>query len=304
MEPVLWEATRRLLKNEMLKLPQVEAGTYSGYLPVGSTSRSDNSFSKEPVMTPENGFNMQHWTVDEDYIPTIGMEIIAGRNFSRDFPSDSSAIIINETTAKFLGYPNPVGQKIYQSSQEDPSQTRSIEIIGVVKNFHFESLRQQVGPLGLSLGHSNWIATFKLKPGNTREVVDKAEALFKSMAKGIPFSYRFMDQAFDEMYRTEYRLGIIVMTFSVLAIFIACLGLFGLAAYMAEQRTKEIGIRKVLGASISSITTMLSRDFVLLVVLSSIIAFPLAWWVMHTWPTIFMSEKALLLFILRQASLK
>jgi putative ABC transport system permease protein len=234
------------------------------------------------VMTSGNGFNMQNWYVDEHYVPTMGMEIVAGRNFSKDFPGDSSAVIINETSARLLGYTNPVGQKIYMKDT-GPSDVRPLEIIGVVKNFHFESIRQQVGPLCLMPTTDTWTASFKLKPGNTAEVVQKAEQLFKSMSGGIPFSYRFLDQAFDQMYRTEQRFGIIVMTFSILAIFIACLGLFGLAAYMAEQRTKEIGIRKVLGASVSSITQMLSRDFILLVILSSLIAFPLAWWAMHSW---------------------
>jgi putative ABC transport system permease protein len=269
-------------KNEVLKMPQVVSGTFSSYLPVNSSSRSDNSFSKEAVMTSENGFNMQAWVVDENYVPTMGMEMAAGRNFSKDFPGDSSAIIINETSASLLGYANPIGQKIY-GSDDGLGDTKPLEIIGVVKNFHFESIRQNVGPLSLRLGRNTGTASFKLRPGNTSEVINKAESLFKSMAGGVPFSYRFLDQAFDQMYRTEQRFGVIVMTFSILAIFIACLGLFGLAAYMAEQRTKEIGIRKVLGASVSSITQLLSRDFIILVVLSSVIAFPLAWWAMHSW---------------------
>lgn len=270
-------------KNEILKMPEVINVSFSSYLPVTSSSRSDYSFSKEAVMTPESGFNMQQWQVDTGYINTMGMEIIQGRNFSADFPSDSNAIIINETVAKYLGYPNPVGQKIYESLRDDPTQSRPIEIIGVVKNFHYSSLREQVGPLSLALNGSYGITSIKLKPGKPDAVISRIEGIMKTIAPAIPFRYRFLDEAFTEMYRAEQKVGVIAMTFACLAILIACLGLFGLSAYMAEQRTKEIGIRKVLGASVGSLTQMLSIDFIKLVVIATLIAFPVAWWAMHVW---------------------
>ncbi len=270
-------------KNEIQKFPEVVNATYSSYLPVTSSSRSDYSFSKEAVMTPENGFNMQQWRVDTGYIRTMGMEIVKGRNFSADFRSDSGAIIINETVAAYLGYPNPVGKKIYESNGDDPSKVEAIEIIGVVKNFNFSSLRENIGPLSLSLANSTGTLSIKTKAGNPDQLISGIEQLYKSMASGIPFRYRFLDEAFTEMYRTEQKVGVIAMTFACLAILIACLGLFGLSAYMAEQRTKEIGIRKVLGASVSSVTKMLSVDFVKLVVIATLVAFPVAWWAMHVW---------------------
>jgi putative ABC transport system permease protein len=210
-----------------MKFPEVTNATYSSYLPVTSSSRSDYSFSKEAVMTPENGFNMQQWRVDTGYIRTMGMEIIAGRNFSADFPSDSGAIIINESVAKFLGYPNPVGQKIFEAIDGDPKNVQAIEIIGVVRNFHFASLREQVGPLSLSLANNTGTASFKIKAGNPELLISKIENIFKTMAPGIPFRYRFLDEAFTDMYRTEQRVGIIAFSFACLAILIACLGLFG-----------------------------------------------------------------------------
>ena len=135
----------------------------------------------------------------------------------------------------------------------------------------------------LMLGKSYGLASFKFNSANTTALLQQVENKWKALAPGMPFSYRFMDNSFDEMYRTEQRIGKIVLTFSILAILIACLGLFGLATFIAEQRTKEIGIRKVLGASVQGIIGLLSKDFVRLVIISFIIAAPLAWWFMHQW---------------------
>jgi putative ABC transport system permease protein len=211
----------------------------------------------------------------------MGMEIVKGRNFSKEYGSDSSGILINETTAKFLQYDDPIGKKIYTIG--DNNQTLSFTIIGVVKNFNFESLKQNVGPLAFFLRKDNGLASFKVNTGNVTSLVGQIENTWKKMAPGMPFSYRFLDQSFDEMYRTEQRIGKIAMIFSVLAILIACLGLFGLAAFIAEQRTKEIGIRKVLGASVRGIVQLLSKDFVRLVVIAFVISAPLAWYFMHKW---------------------
>jgi putative ABC transport system permease protein len=135
----------------------------------------------------------------------------------------------------------------------------------------------------MRLGNANWTTAVKLSSGDIPGLIAGIEKLFKSMASGKPFSYRFLDDAFEDMYRTEQRIGKLALTFSVLAIFIACLGLFGLATYMAQQRVKEIGVRKVLGASVFNIVQMLSSDFIKLVALSAVISFPLSWWAMHSW---------------------
>ena len=270
-------------KNEVLNMPGVVSGTHSGYLPVSASARNGMSFSKEAVMNTKNGFNMQTWTIDYDYLKTFGMEIIKGRNFSREFGSDSSAIIINETTAQLLGYDDPIGQKLYRSADETGGEPTVYNIVGVVKNFHFESLRQNISPLCLVLGNSRWLTSFKVQNADLPGLVRQVEAKWKYLAPSMPFSYRFLDEAFDNMYRAEQRVGKIAVSFAVLTILIACLGLFGLATYMAEQRTKEIGVRKVLGATVSNIINMLSRDFLRLVIISALFAIPAGWWIMNLW---------------------
>ncbi len=275
------DGTTETFKNEVLQLPGVTEGSLSSYLPVSNSSRSDNTFSKDAVPTPQNSIDMQSWDVDYDYVRTLGMQIIEGRDFSKDFGSDSSAVIINEAAVKLFGFSNPIGQKIYNINNS--GQQTSYHIIGVVKNFNFESLHQQVGPLGLMLGKGTSSAIFKVNTGNIQNLISQVQNKWKTVASGLPFSYRFLNESFDEMYRAEQRAGEIALIFSVLAIFIACLGLFGLATFIAEQRTKEIGIRKVLGASVQGIVQMLSKDFIKLVLIAIIIATPLAWWAMHNW---------------------
>lgn len=269
-------------KNEVIQLPGVVSGTLSSFLPVSQSSRSDNTYSKEAVMDSKNGINMQTWMVDYDYLQTMGMQIINGRNFSKEFATDSNAILINETTARFLGYNDPVGRMLY-TFNDDNAKSISFNIIGIIKNFNYESLHQDVGPLCMRLGRSTGLASFKVKPDNISALIKSVEGKWKSMAPGMPFSYRFMEDSFSRMYSAEQRIGKIALIFSVLAILIACLGLFGLATFIAEQRTKEIGIRKVLGANVGSIVTLLSKDFLKLVIIAAIIAFPIAWFAMHSW---------------------
>ncbi len=269
-------------KNEILQAPGVTGATISGFLPVSSSNRNDNTFSTSQVMDTKNGFDMQTWAVDYDYIKTFGMEIIKGRNFSKDY-SDSLSVIINETTAKNLGYNDPIGQKIYGLYNSHSAQKIGYTIIGIVKNFNYESLRENVGPLSLFLMRNTGLVSFKLNAANIPDVLKQAESKWKAMAPGMPFSYRFLDESFNQMYRTEQRIGRIILIFSTLAILIACLGLFGLSTFIAEQRTKEIGIRKVLGASVSGIVQLLSKDFIKLVALSFIFAAPLAWYFMNKW---------------------
>lgn len=268
-------------KNEILQLPGVESGTISGYLPVSNSSRSDNTFSKESVMTSTNGFDMQSWYIDYDYIKTLGMHIITGRDFSRDYGSDSDAVIINETTAKILGYANPIGQKIYQSNNDGSTSPHTI--IGVVKDFNFETLHQSVGALCFFLGGGAGLGIFRINTAHVQNLIADVQNKWKGLASGLPYRYRFLNESFDEMYRAEQRVGTLALIFSTLAIFIACLGLFGLATFMAKQRTKEIGIRKVLGASVQGIIRMLSKDFLMLVTIAFLLAAPLSWWAMRKW---------------------
>jgi putative ABC transport system permease protein len=275
---------RDVFKNEVSKFSGVKGATYAGYLPVAGSSRNDVSFSSEAAMTSTNSVNMQVWNIDHNYIPLMEMEIIKGRNFSKDFGTDSNATIINETAARLLGWDEPVGKKLYTYFQDSfGNNLISREVIGVVKNFHFESMKEDIGPLCFRLADNSWATAFKVNTTDIKQLVSNIEDEWKAIAPGMPFSYQFMDESFDNMYRVEQRTGKLGLTLAVIAILIACLGLFGLATYTAEQRIKEIGVRKVLGASISDIISMLSKDFMILVVIASALAIPLAWWAMNRW---------------------
>jgi putative ABC transport system permease protein len=211
------------------------------------------------------------------------MEMKSGRNFSRDRGTDSSAVIINETTASMLGYKDPIGQTVYSLEDSEAKVVKPYMIIGVVKNFNFESMRQRIGPLCLVLGHSPWSMSFRIQPGFAETIVDELQSRWKSLGTGTPFTYHFLDESFNSMYQAEQQVGRVAIAFAIIAVIIACLGLFGLATYMAEQRTKEIGVRKVLGATVNNIVIMLSRDFLVLIVIATLIAFPVAWWAMYKW---------------------
>ena len=274
----------KAFKNEVLAMNGVISGTISSFLPVSSSSRSDNTYSKDAVMDVDNAIDMQTWAVDYDYLKTMGMEIVKGRNFSPEFGTDSTAILITETTAKLLGYDDPINKNLYAPAGEyEDNSFVPLHIIGVVKDFHFESLRQEIGPLCMRLGNSTGTISFKVAAASTGGLINQIENKWKAMAPELPFSYRFLDDSFNEMYKNEQRVGSLAITFAVLAILIACLGLFGLVTYMAEQRTKEIGIRKVLGASITNVVTMISKDFLVLVAVACVIAFPVAWYAMDKW---------------------
>lgn len=270
-------------KNEVLQMAGVHTGTFSGFLPINDSYRNNQSFSKEAVMNSKSGFNMQRWQIDYDYLKTLGMELVAGRNFSSAFGGDSSAVIINETTANMLGYEDPVGKKLYQVGDYNSGAVNGLEIIGVVKNFHFESMHQQIGPLCMVLKNHSRMASFKVDAAKIPALLAGIEAKWTAMASGMPFSYRFLDDDFDQMYRAEQQVGQITLIFTVLAIVVACLGLFGLSTFIAERRAKEIGIRKVLGASVEGLVQLLSKDFLRLVLIAFLIASPIAWWAMHHW---------------------
>lgn len=273
--------SREVLKSEIEQFSEIQSASFGGYIPVAGSSRSDTTFSTDAVMTQDNGFSMQYWQVDHEYIPTMGMEVVQGRNFDKSMGTDSTAIIVNEMAAKASGFENPIGKKLY--TLNDGEVPIGYTIIGIVKNFNFESLRSNVKPLAMRLGTNSWVSVFRFDTADVSSLVSKIESKYKAIGNDIPFEYRFMDESFDMMYRQERRVGKVALTFAILAIVIACLGLFGLATYVAEQRRKEIGIRKVLGASVANIVQMISRDFVKLVGIAFLIATPLAWFAMDKW---------------------
>jgi putative ABC transport system permease protein len=271
----------KTFKQEIKQLPGVTNATLSGYLPVQS-NRGTGIFYKEAVADPKKSIFPQIWSVDADYINTLGMKIKSGRNFLAQMPSDSNAIVINETAAKFLGFTDPVNKIIYRSSGGPNPTYKPYTIIGMVKDFNFSSLRDNISPVVMQLNTDNSSLSIKVNTANIPALLSQIEDKWKGFTSAH-FQYTFMDQDFDAMYRSEQRIGTIFIGFTTLAIVIACLGLFGLAAYAAEQRTKEIGIRKVLGASIMNIAGMLSLDFIKLVCIAIIISSPFAWYFMQKW---------------------
>jgi putative ABC transport system permease protein len=271
-------------KQEVLKYPEIISGTKSGYLPVSNSGRDNESLFAEGHIENDKAVATQFWTVDHDYLKTMGMQIVEGRDFNKEFATDSSAIILNETAVKLFGFSgNPIGRKVTELIDLNAKTTRDFTVIGVVKNFNFESLRQNIGALCMKVGNSTGTISFRMRTTDATQTIGHIKSIWKKIAPNEPFTYSFLNEEFDNMYRSEERSGKIFISFAVLAILIACLGLFGLAAYAAEQRTKEIGIRKVLGATVSNIVGMLSKDFLKLVLLASLIAFPVSWWIMNKW---------------------
>ncbi|GAA4275098.1 ABC transporter permease [Aquimarina gracilis] len=269
-------------KEEVQKLGSVKSASISSFLPTPS-ARTDSSFFIEGVMDQEHAINMQAWRVDHEYINTLGLEIIAGRDFDRQFVSDSTAIILNETAVKNMGVTpeEALGMRLKRNLGEG-NQTLST-VIGVVKNFHFTSLKNDIASLSLSLGRDSDVMVAKLRAGSFSESIAQIERIWNDMAAEAPFAYYFMDESFNNTYQAEQRLGRIFMTFTLLSIIIACLGLFGLATFNAERRIKEIGIRKVLGASVGQITYKLSIDFLRLVGVAILVSLPLGWYAMAKW---------------------
>jgi putative ABC transport system permease protein len=205
----------------------------------------------------------------------MGMYLIAGRNFSKDRATDSASVIINETLAKALNLKDPIGARI--------TNGQVFTVIGLVQDFNTESLKYDMTGVCMRLGNSPSITAVKLNTGDVHTAIASLSSLWKKFSPHQTIRYTFLDESYASMYADVQRMGHVFTCFAVLAIVIACLGLFGLAAFSTEQRVKEIGVRKVLGASVKGIVQMLSKDFVTLVILAFIIAAPIAWWAMRKW---------------------
>jgi len=269
-------------RDEVKGLGGVQNASLSGALPTGGYGNS-SAFFKTPTLDPKQSMLSQIWPADENYIPTLGIKIIKGRNFSKEMATDTAALVINEAAAKQLGFENPIDQFVYTPNDRMGKTIKKYRIIGVAKNFNFTSLKDNITPLMFNMDEDRGAMTVRVKSANIPAIIQQIKNKYNSFSPTQAFAYSFMDEDFDAIYRAEQRIGTISVAFTSLAIVIACLGLFGLAAYAAEQRIKEIGIRKVLGASISTIVGMLSKDFIKLVLISIAVATPLAWWAMHGW---------------------
>jgi putative ABC transport system permease protein len=221
------------------------------------------------------------YNIDVDFIPQYEMKIIAGRNFSKDFPADTThSMIINEAAVKMFGFSSAdqiIGKRFKQWGREG-------KVIGVIKNFNYRSLQKNIEPLSMRLEpNSQSLVNINIQSANIPGTIAAIESKWKEMIPGRPFSYIFLDESFNKQYENEDRFGKLFFNFSILAILISCLGLLGLASYSTLQRTKEIGVRKVLGASVSNITSLLSKDFIKLVLIALLIASPIAYWGMYSW---------------------
>ncbi len=278
-------ALARKLKTELQKAPQVISSTSSLYS-MANYGWMSLGYTDENRAFRQFRFNI----IDTDFIETMGLQIVKGRNFSKNNPSDSNTIIVNETLVKEYGWTDPIGQKLPGEYQQ--------QVIGVVKDFHFESLHTNIKPAVLSLKADSIFSassdvsystsprprvSVRLRGGNLEENIATLRTAWKAVAGDEDFEYTFLDEALGAAYQQEQRLGNIVQYASFLSIFIACLGLFGLATLVVVKRTKEIGIRKVMGANVSHIVSLLSKEFIVLVGIASLIAFPVAWWALSKW---------------------
>jgi len=274
----------KTFKQEVAQISGVEKTTLSSYLPTGIV-RGPNFVFKDRSADAKDALYTEVWPVDADYLGAMDMKLARGRDFSAQLTGDSSSMIINETAALKLGYgSNAVGKKLYfPETVNGKPGVKEYTIIGLLKNFNFSSLRDNITPVVMRLAGDNGALSIRTSAKDMKPLVAKVQQVWDKLSPNQQFEYSFMDQDFDAAYKAENRTGGLFITFTVLAIVIACLGLFSLAAYAAEQRTKEIGIRKVLGASVAAITGLLSKDFIKLVAISIIIAVPLGWFAMNKW---------------------
>ncbi len=269
-------------KQAVKQLAGVKNASLAEALPT-SNYGDGTTFFKDQLLDQKRALNTQIWGIDEDYINTLGIKMASGRNFSTQMHTDSTGLIINETAAKLLGFSDPLNQMLYRPIDNLAKTLKAYHIIGVMKDFNFKSLRENVTPMVFNLDQRNGAFSMRVNSADIAALLAQVKSKWTELSPGQEFNYSFMDEDFDALYRSEQRMGKIFISFTSLAIIIACLGLFGLAAYAAEQRTKEIGIRKVLGADTSSIVGLLSKDFMKLVLIAIIIASPLAWLTMQKW---------------------
>lgn len=267
------------IKEELLRNPSITGVSITANMPGG------NDFGIPCVpegVPPDQIPPIRIFAVDHDLLPTFQMTMASGRGFSKEIASDTSAaFLINEEAARQLGWENPIGKNIAMRA----IGRAAAPVIGVVKDFHFRSLREQIAPLVFFIPPPNWFTTFvvRVNPARTSEALQYLEEKFAAFDPAHPFAYTFFDERFGRLYQAERSIGEMITFFTILAVVIASLGLFGLSAFSAEQRTKEIGVRKVLGSSVTGIVGLLSKDFLKLVLLANVLAWPLVYWAAGWW---------------------
>lgn len=270
------------LKQQLLSDNRVVNATQSDNVPgntagIGGTVIYVKDLSDKGT---HNEISTNIYWIENSFIPTLGMQLAEGRNFYPSGPADSASVIINQAAVRDLGFGtiDPVGKTIVRSGQ------RHYTIVGVVKDFNYTSAKQKIAPLiMIASNNSRGLLIARIKTTDVHRLINDIKNKWNAYNATAPFSYYFLDEQFASLYKTEERVSRIFTSFSIIAVVIACLGLFGLAAFMIQQRVKEIGIRKVLGASAGSITVMLSNEFLRLIVIASLISFPVTWYAMHKW---------------------
>ena len=272
-----------LLRRQLAQDSRVINASVSGFLP--NDRYNTALWGMQPDRNDAQFTRMSYFGIDHHYIPTLGMKLVEGRNFSPNFPSDSSGVIINETAARLFGWQkNRLGRTLTHPAIEgtgDKAQT--FRVIGVVQDFHFRSLHERIAPAVMVLRDNAGTIIVKTRTANVAGLLASLQADWATRQTGEPFKYSFLNDTYQATYQAELRTGRILGLFAGLTIFVACLGLFGLATFTAEARTKEIGVRKVLGASVASIVALLSKDFLKLVLIAIVIASPIAWYAMNRW---------------------
>lgn len=275
------------IKQELLRNPNIKSATACYGIPGGL-------FAGDAIRIPgrDKEISTNMFLVDHDYVPTMGMQLVAGRNFSRQYGADvEGGYIINETAAKTFGWGKPanaLGKEIsWRKWEPSPTPADSIKqgrVVGVIRDFNYKSLHQKIEPVVLHITPGEFASiVVRVQPENMQASLDFLKNQWQRLAPEWPFEYQMVDKQFADLYRSEQIFGKLFGLFTSLSILIACLGLFGLATFMAKQRTKEIGVRKVLGASVTSIVALLSKDFLRLVLIAIVIASPIAWYAMDRW---------------------
>lgn len=268
-------------KAELAKLSSVVKVASAGFLPAGHTSQSVDG-----VQIQDGARTATHRTkgyyIDEDYLPTLGIGLAQGRNFSKAFSTENASVLLNEAAVRTYGFKNPIGQQISTVGDGSAGSKRTYTVVGVVKDFHFESMHQHIAPLVIFYGKDNNQLALRIQTNDIPTLLQKIEQQWKATTDN-PFAYSFLNERFSKMYQSEQHISQLFAVFAGLAVLIACLGLFGLAAFTTHQRTKEIGVRKVLGASVTGIVTLLLTDYLKLILIATLIASPIAGYTMSQW---------------------
>ena len=274
-------------RQQLLQMPEVVSATRSTFLPpIGSFGDFYDPEQGDQSHAVVQNLPISSYMTDADFVPTLGLEVLEGRNFgSGSGIVDSNSVLLNETAVKTIGWEKPLGKWMRYPGHAN----QRFQVVGVLRDFNIGSIKTAIEPVAIFHQSSKTYYTqaiylaLKLRPGTEKSAIEKASNLWAAAVPGVPFEYDFLDASFARLYRAEAKTGSVLGIFTMLALFIGCLGLFALAAFTAEQRTKEIGIRKVLGASVSGITGLLAKDFLKLVVVAIVIASPVAYWAMRTW---------------------